>query len=680
MAGGAVEPSISALGDIVAFEAGFTAGTRDQPMFRDRPAGFTGQSAPLLGENLTISDDGCVIAFSVVAGLYGDDRELHAYNRCNGGPMLLDAFTMWVDDPIPAPAVSQDGSVVAFARSRYEYGDTWDIHVFRNGKLETVIDAPAGRSTVTDVSISDDGTLVAFAAYSSSPSFLRDVYMYDTRSPGTTLLSRDSGGQPTGRGSSPSVSGDGSLIAFRHFLAVTIHDRTASVDRTLSGSGYAISLSRDGRHVAFVREEGCEDSRVYVARTTDRWVTHSEPEHISYLLPTITTNPCHDSNEPVISEHGRWVAWYTDDTELYVVDPAFGPSGPNQVLVRELRPAVTVDSLDFGPLSGTVTRAATVRNNGPAGWRVTSITASGGPFSVASENCPAVLHPGASCTVRVRYSPSGEGQQTGQLVVRDDSYPGVPLSASGRLVGVSDPDEPPPDPGPDPIPDPDPDPEPIAGFDVTPNPITFDQVIVGIAAPDRVATVSNTGQAAVTVQSVGLTGGAASDFSVVADRCTATTLGVGESCTVDLAFVPSDAGDRTATLTASGFPPGGGLLSATTRLQGVGRFDAVLTASPEVASGGQVVTVSGSGFPASSIVDVVLGGGPRVSVSTDPAGNFMQPWLVMTGTPQGELIADDIAVARRYDADSVSVIIVGTPVRPQATAVASRTGRRHVSR
>jgi hypothetical protein len=102
--------------------------------------------------------------------------------------------------------------------------------------------------------------------------------------------------------------------------------------------------------------------------------------------------------------------------------------------------------------------------------------------------------------------------------------------------------------------------------------------------------------------------------------------------------------------------------------------------TPEVAAGGQVVTVVGSGFPPSTGVSIVLGNDPAVTVTTDAAGGFMLSWLILSGTPQGELLADDVAFVGAFDAEPAPLQVVGTPMRPQATAALSRSGRSLVSR
>lgn len=57
--------------------------------------------------------------------------------------------------------------------------------------------------------------------------------------------------------------------------------------------------------------------------------------------------------------------------------------------------------------------------------------------------------------------------------------------------------------------------------------------------PEQVVTVTNTGLAANAIRSATLTGPAAGDFRVVADRCTRAVLAPGASCTFTVVFVPT---------------------------------------------------------------------------------------------------------------------------------------------
>jgi hypothetical protein len=73
------------------------------------------------------------------------------------------------------------------------------------------------------------------------------------------------------------------------------------------------------------------------------------------------------------------------------------------------------------------------------------------------------------------------------------------------------------------------------------------QTDAGATAPQTV-TLSNNGVGCVHVASISLTGANASEFATSNDTCTGAALGPAASCTLDVAFDPSSAGGKAATL------------------------------------------------------------------------------------------------------------------------------------
>ena len=549
-------------------------------------------------------------------------------------------------------------------------------HATRSGNTYTqgAPITPARTGFGPNVAVSDDGNLIAFETSTGV------IALVDRRTPTSfEPISVDDGGKTVTGAGDPSISGDGTLVTYTlapvfsgGALSVVLRDRPNGVNRAIAAPATSAEISRDGRYVAVLLRIG-EIGETYVVRSTSAQPFATVAiDLVSYRDGDPAAGTGGSTSNPAISEHGRWVTFDSYAASLLVPGQGFDGSG-TQVYVRQRRPAVTVDSIDFGTVGGATNRQATVRSVGLAGFVVTSIAATG-DFSVVGHDCPAVLHPDATCLVTVRFKATAAGSVNGVLTVQDDSYPGVPLSGTGKLFGSFNPGVPT-VPTTTPTPTTLPRPPGTAGLSIAPDPVVFDGVVVGSAAPQRSATVTNTGDVSVTVSSVSLSGGAAPDFSVANDACTGVSLASGTSCQLELGFSPSQAGDRSAMITASG----SGSTSASAGLSGAGRFDAVLMVTPEVAAGGQVVTVVGTGFPPSANVSLILGDDAAVIVATDAAGAFMHPWLILSGIPQGELLADDVAVDGSYDAEPAPLQVVGTPMRPQATATLSRLGRSHVS-
>ncbi len=76
--------------------------------------------------------------------------------------------------------------------------------------------------------------------------------------------------------------------------------------------------------------------------------------------------------------------------------------------------------------------------------------------------------------------------------------------------------------------------------------IAFGSVPVGSASPPRPVAVTNSGTVPLAIATTALSG--SSDFTRSSDGCAGTTLGPGASCTIEIAFTPSGAGNRAAQL------------------------------------------------------------------------------------------------------------------------------------
>jgi Abnormal spindle-like microcephaly-assoc'd, ASPM-SPD-2-Hydin len=201
--------------------------------------------------------------------------------------------------------------------------------------------------------------------------------------------------------------------------------------------------------------------------------------------------------------------------------------------------------LNFGTVARgtTATRAVVVHNVGEGFLTVSSVTMSGDPaFSVEpTPSTPLVIQPGETATFHVRFSPlgnAGPGTLTGTLHVQSDD-PDVAdstLPASG-IVGV-----------------------PVTG--VSSSALHFGEVPVdNRTSPhfaDRVVTITNQASCAgcdVHVTSLPITGANPTDFSVVAPPSLPATIGAGNHLDLTVRFNPSDAGQRTATLTVNSDDP-----------------------------------------------------------------------------------------------------------------------------
>src|SRR5271167_2255514 len=173
-----------------------------------------------------------------------------------------------------------------------------------------------------------------------------------------------------------------------------------------------------------------------------------------------------------------------------------GAAGPSVSLVPA---SVTFPSQPTGTASGT--QPVTLTNTGNAALTIASITASG-DFT-QTNNCGTSVAVGSSCTISVMFTPTGGGTRSGTLSISDNA-PGSPqmvtLSGTGGAAGPA--------------------------VSLTPASVTFPSQPTGTASGTQPVTLTNTGNAALTIASITASG----DFTQT-NNC-GTSVAVGSSCTI----------------------------------------------------------------------------------------------------------------------------------------------------
>jgi len=138
-----------------------------------------------------------------------------------------------------------------------------------------------------------------------------------------------------------------------------------------------------------------------------------------------------------------------------------------------------------------------------------------------TNNCPAQLVAGQSCSIAVTATPTVTGPFSATLSVADNAIPpnpqSVSLSGSGGLPAAS----------------------------VSPGSLSFATAAVGAQSAASAVTLSNTGTVAMAISSIATSG----DF-VQSNNC-GTSLAAGTSCTINVSFAPAAAGTRTGQLTVT---------------------------------------------------------------------------------------------------------------------------------
>ena len=231
----------------------------------------------------------------------------------------------------------------------------------------------------------------------------------------------------------------------------------------------------------------------------------------------------------VDSSNSVYVVGSTDSTDLPVTETAFQTvaGGNTDAFVMKIAsnsaPSVTLDpySLQYPSQQiGSTTSAQSVllRNMGSSALEISSIAANG-DFA-ESNNCEPTVSAAGSCTLSVTFTPTAAGSRSGSIVIQDNAA-GSPhtITLSGFGSG------------------------PVAVL--SPASLTFSAQLLGVSSAAQAETLTNTGNAALTVGTIQTTG----DFAQV-NNCPAT-LAASSSCTINVTFTPTASGTRSGTLTVS---------------------------------------------------------------------------------------------------------------------------------
>ena len=209
-----------------------------------------------------------------------------------------------------------------------------------------------------------------------------------------------------------------------------------------------------------------------------------------------------------------------------------GLSGTGIAPVATLTPT----SLTFATQQVGTTSAAqsvTLSNTGTAALTITSISiggVNGGDFG-QTNNCPvspSTLAANASCTINVTFTPTLDGPESAALGVSDNASGSpqmVSLSGTGSTtIGA-----------------------PIASL--SPPAVAFGNQNVNTTSQAQTVTLSNSGNAALSINSITITGTNSGDFAQT-NNC-GTSVAAGTTCAISVTFAPTGNGARTATLAVS---------------------------------------------------------------------------------------------------------------------------------
>ena len=199
-------------------------------------------------------------------------------------------------------------------------------------------------------------------------------------------------------------------------------------------------------------------------------------------------------------------------------------------------------SLSFGNHQVNTTSAAqtvTLKNSGNAALTIKGIGLSGpnsGDFH-QQNTCPSsssTLAAGASCFISVIFTPTAEGTRSASLSIADNasgSPQSVALSGSGTNTSA-----------------------PVVSL--SPTSLSFGNQQANTTSAARTVTLTNSGNAALTIKGIGLSGPNSGVFHQ--QHTCSSSLAPGASCTISVTFTPTAEGNCSASLSiadnASGSP------------------------------------------------------------------------------------------------------------------------------
>ena len=275
---------------------------------------------------------------------------------------------------------------------------------------------------------------------------------------------------------------------------------------------------------------------------------------------------------------------------LTVTDNASGSpqsvflGGAGTAPIASLSPA----SLAFGgqPIGTTSPSVGvTLSNTGNAALTISAITVMG-DFA-QTNNCGTTLGAGSACSILVTFTPAAMGTRSGSLTVTDNAS-GSPQSVSLMGTGTA----------------------PIATL--SPISLGFGAQVIGTTSPAQGVTLSNTGNAPLTISAFPITG----DFAET-NNCS-TPLAAGASCTISVTFTPSTTGARAGSLTVTSNSQSGAVSAA---LSGSGVERAPTFSPSSLTFSSQIVGTESGG---SNVKLTANGPGPLVISSITVTGEFLE--------------------------------------------------------
>ncbi len=445
------------------------------------------------------------------------------------------------------------------------------------------------------------------------------VVVFDRLTRTSTVISNDASGRPgTSSSSRPSISADGSLVAFETDAAILPEDTDGAADiylwdastRTSSrvsvGSGNSQpdgasrdpSISGDGGVVAFTSRATNLTPENLSGGTTRVFAWRLASASISLVATGASGPGSGGSSAPSVSADGRVVAFEAVADNLVPGDT----NGERDVFLHDLALDVTI-------------RASVTTNGRQVGSQSRRPSVSGDGGAVAFNSTSSALD-----------RPDANGAR--DVFVRD-LPPAVQVA-----------------------------------------PDVLDYGVIPVLTPISLSsTVLSVGWTPVAIAPATLDGPDTGHFVISDDRCAGASLPYGASCVIEVAFIPTAPGPKSATLMITDTAPDspqvveltGGVPAAQVRLD------------PAVGPPGIVTVLRGLGFPPGAEVAVRWDRGmtqPMRPTVVGPDGSFAVAVLVYHNDRVGprQLLITDPSGASQFPDRAEPFLVVPAPLQPPGSS------------
>jgi hypothetical protein len=386
----------------------------------------------------------------------------------------------------------------------------------------------------------------------------------------------------------------GSALVYSTYLGGSNYDLAGDIAVDASGNAYVSGYTESIESSNFPTTPGAFQPS-YGGGTVDAFVTKLNAAGSALVYSTYLGGTAVDGGQDITVDAAgnAYVSGITDSSNFPTTPGAFQTSygGGRDAFVAKIQPlldiSVSPSSLDFGTQPVDHLSAAhplSVTNPGEGTLNFTDFAVSGDFALDADTTTCAVGTPlavGNNCSIGVTFTPTATGTRTGLITITDNA-PGSPHTVTPSGFGT----------------------QPAVGLSGTS--LDFGDQRVGTSSTSQPVTLSNTGNAPLTLSSIAASG----DFAETSNCGDSVT--VGGNCTISVTLTATATGARSGVLTITDDAPGS---PHTVTLSGTGIEPAVSLAPPSLnfgnqrvgrSSAPQTVTLTNTGTAPLNITSMVL--------------------------------------------------------------------------